>query len=232
MDPPRPMPELIDDVIAEILLRLPSDEPRCLFRASLACLLWRRLLTDAAFVRRYRRFHRTPPLLGFFFMDDEWHNNPICCFIPTTSPSPFPRTMLNCRTWAFRHISKAVLCAMARCDHSDYHRGPFLVVWVTKDPSFSKGYARVYSSRVGSWGSCASVVLGIVDPINLSHATVVGDQVYFMLQMGARILQYDLAKHHLSVIDPPEWYYEGISLVSTEDSLLGVTVIRGSNLHL
>ena len=71
MAPPPAPPELIDDAFAEILLRLPPDEPQCLFRASLVCKPWRRLLTDAAFLRRYRRFHRTPPLLGLFFVGED-----------------------------------------------------------------------------------------------------------------------------------------------------------------
>ncbi|OEL38496.1 hypothetical protein BAE44_0000485 [Dichanthelium oligosanthes] len=64
---PQP-PELLDDAVAEILLRLSPDDPRCFFRAFLVCKLWQRLPTDAAFLRQYHRFHRTPPLLGFFFV--------------------------------------------------------------------------------------------------------------------------------------------------------------------
>jgi hypothetical protein len=60
-----PVPELIDDVAAEIFPRLPPDEPEHLIRASLVCKPWLRLLTDPDFTRRYRAFHRTPPLLGF-----------------------------------------------------------------------------------------------------------------------------------------------------------------------
>ncbi|GJN24412.1 hypothetical protein PR202_gb12150 [Eleusine coracana subsp. coracana] len=58
--------ELIDDVTAEIFLRLPPDEPEHLFRASLVCKPWLRVISDPDFRRRYRAFHRTPPaLLGF-----------------------------------------------------------------------------------------------------------------------------------------------------------------------
>jgi hypothetical protein len=58
-----------DDVIAEILLRLPPH-PSFLSRASLVCNRWRRLARDPGFLRRLRAFHRTPPVLGFF------HNSP------------------------------------------------------------------------------------------------------------------------------------------------------------
>ncbi|CAL5091792.1 unnamed protein product [Urochloa decumbens] len=65
-----PPPALVDDLIGEILLRLPTDDPACLFRAALVCKPWRCLLSDDAFLRRYRAFHRTPPVLGFFHDGD------------------------------------------------------------------------------------------------------------------------------------------------------------------
>ncbi|CAN6222303.1 unnamed protein product [Urochloa humidicola] len=66
MAPPRQQPaELMDDAIAEILLRLPPDDPSCLVRASLVCKPWRRLLADPGFPHCYREFHGAPPpLLG------------------------------------------------------------------------------------------------------------------------------------------------------------------------
>ncbi|KAF0908293.1 hypothetical protein E2562_024707 [Oryza meyeriana var. granulata] len=57
--------ELMDDVVAEILLRLPPGDPSCAIRASAVSKPWHRLLADPIFLRRYRAFHRTPPLLGF-----------------------------------------------------------------------------------------------------------------------------------------------------------------------
>ncbi|KAF0929292.1 hypothetical protein E2562_019875 [Oryza meyeriana var. granulata] len=54
-----------DDLLAEILLRLPPH-PSFLSRASLVCKRWRRLIRDPGFLRRLRAFHRTPPVLGFF----------------------------------------------------------------------------------------------------------------------------------------------------------------------
>jgi hypothetical protein len=63
-----PPPDLlIDDATAEILLRLPPDDPACLVRASLVCKAWRELLSSPIFLRRYRRFHGAPPLLGFLY---------------------------------------------------------------------------------------------------------------------------------------------------------------------
>ncbi|CAL5029933.1 unnamed protein product [Urochloa decumbens] len=59
-----PPPELMDELVGEILLRLPPVEPEHLFRAALVCKPWLRILCDPAFGRRYRAFHGAPPLLG------------------------------------------------------------------------------------------------------------------------------------------------------------------------
>ncbi|KAL6861306.1 hypothetical protein ACP4OV_017006 [Aristida adscensionis] len=61
----RPPPELMDDLVEEVLLRLPPGEPASLARAALVCKRWRRLLSDPGFCRRLRELHRAPPLLGF-----------------------------------------------------------------------------------------------------------------------------------------------------------------------
>ncbi|CAL4924343.1 unnamed protein product [Urochloa decumbens] len=66
-----PAPELPpDDVIREILLRLPPH-PACFQRASLVCKHWRRLVRDPDFLRglRARHLHGAQPLLGFFDQD-------------------------------------------------------------------------------------------------------------------------------------------------------------------
>ncbi|KAL6641619.1 hypothetical protein ACP70R_019800 [Stipagrostis hirtigluma subsp. patula] len=54
-----------DDVLRDVFLRLPP-EPGHLLAASLVCRHWRLLVRDPAFLRRFRAFHRTPPVLGFF----------------------------------------------------------------------------------------------------------------------------------------------------------------------
>ncbi|KAL6647166.1 hypothetical protein ACP70R_014603 [Stipagrostis hirtigluma subsp. patula] len=59
-------PALNDDVYEQILLRFPPDEPESLVRAALVCRPWFRLVTGPRFRRRFREFHRTPPLLGVF----------------------------------------------------------------------------------------------------------------------------------------------------------------------
>ncbi|XP_048547462.1 uncharacterized protein LOC125526899 [Triticum urartu] len=85
-------PELVE----EVLLRLPPDEPACLVRASAALKPWRRILASAGFRRRYREFHGTPPVLGLIQED--------ASFLPIASlpaqpdrPRRTALTALDCR---------------------------------------------------------------------------------------------------------------------------------------
>ncbi|KAK1684081.1 hypothetical protein QYE76_044929 [Lolium multiflorum] len=82
---PPPPPPLPDELLEEILLRLPPEDPGCLFRASLVCKPWRSRLTGSAFARLYREFHGKPPLLGFFEND----KTVFCWFTPLSPTSPF-----------------------------------------------------------------------------------------------------------------------------------------------
>ncbi|KAK3140838.1 hypothetical protein QOZ80_5AG0406520 [Eleusine coracana subsp. coracana] len=93
-----PPPELMDDAVGEILLRIPSDDPTHLLRASLVCKPWRRLLTDPAFLRRYRAFHRAPPVLGFVR-----NQNHTARFIPTSSFRPRDPKRRRCQVLDCRH---------------------------------------------------------------------------------------------------------------------------------
>ncbi|KAM0889589.1 hypothetical protein ACQ4PT_027553 [Festuca glaucescens] len=87
MAPPRP---LIDDITAEILLRLPPDEPEHLFRAALVCKPWLRIICDPGFRRCYRDFHGAPPLLGFLHRRMVMQGDPPARFASTTSVPEFP----------------------------------------------------------------------------------------------------------------------------------------------
>ncbi|KAL6627471.1 hypothetical protein ACP70R_031197 [Stipagrostis hirtigluma subsp. patula] len=89
-------PELANDTIDQILLRLPPDEPECLVRASLLNKPWRKRLLDATFHHDYRKFHGAPPLLGFLqecFQGDRTRR-----FIPTTAASPFSQSAFGCHS--------------------------------------------------------------------------------------------------------------------------------------
>jgi hypothetical protein len=62
---PPPSRALPEEVVEEILLRLPPHKPACLVRASFASKPWLALLSGARFRARYREFHGAPPMLGF-----------------------------------------------------------------------------------------------------------------------------------------------------------------------
>uniref|UniRef100_A0ACD5U943 Uncharacterized protein n=1 Tax=Avena sativa TaxID=4498 RepID=A0ACD5U943_AVESA len=83
--PPAPATDEARAEEEEILLRLPPDDPGCLFRASVVCKAWRSLLTSSNFGSRYRKLHRIPPLLGFF----QNHDTVRVWFEPSSPTSPF-----------------------------------------------------------------------------------------------------------------------------------------------
>ncbi|KAL6647701.1 hypothetical protein ACP70R_015138 [Stipagrostis hirtigluma subsp. patula] len=85
-----PPPALPEELVEEILLRLPPDDPASLVRASLVCKPWRRLLSGRGFLRRYRALHRKAPMLGFVGntreVDDKWAY--LARFVPTSTFRP------------------------------------------------------------------------------------------------------------------------------------------------
>ncbi|VAI43338.1 unnamed protein product [Triticum turgidum subsp. durum] len=63
---PTPAPHLVDEILEEIFLRLPT--PADLARASTASPRFRRIITDRSFLRRHRKLY-PPPLLGLVHQD-------------------------------------------------------------------------------------------------------------------------------------------------------------------
>ncbi|CAL5091668.1 unnamed protein product [Urochloa decumbens] len=151
----RPSPELIEDAVAEILLRLLPDEPARLLRASSVCKLWRRILSDPAFPRRYRRFHRTPPpLLGFFKVVH--CPNPVPHFIPTTAPSPFPGA-----TFFYHYTWLPIDCRHGRVLLQHNRNLNNLLVWdpVTGDREELPGLPRACPCRFSGTSRLSAAVL-------------------------------------------------------------------------
>ncbi|KAM0874395.1 hypothetical protein ACQ4PT_037469 [Festuca glaucescens] len=73
----------MDEIVEEIMFRLPPDKPGNLLRASLVCKPWCRLLSGQGFRRRYSEFHQTPPMLGFLRSEPTFAE-----FVPTTDFCP------------------------------------------------------------------------------------------------------------------------------------------------
>ena len=80
-------PTLMDELVEEILLRLPSDEAAQLVCAALVCKHWCRLVTDPGFRCRFRQFLRTPSRLGLIIR----RLSPA-----TTTPPSFPPLPPSC----------------------------------------------------------------------------------------------------------------------------------------
>ncbi|KQJ81997.1 uncharacterized protein LOC100843518 [Brachypodium distachyon] len=70
---------LTDDILAEILIRVPS--PSDLARASAAYASFRRVVSSPRFLRRFHLLHHPPPPLGVFFPDGP-------AFFPALPPNP------------------------------------------------------------------------------------------------------------------------------------------------
>ncbi|CAL4889749.1 unnamed protein product [Urochloa decumbens] len=96
--PPRPPPALMDELVEEIALRIPPDDPARLLRAALVCKRWYRVLSDPGFRRRFREFHRTPPMLGFIR-----NLGPHSTFVATPSFRPNRPARWNCPAVDARH---------------------------------------------------------------------------------------------------------------------------------
>ncbi|CAD6265368.1 unnamed protein product [Miscanthus lutarioriparius] len=132
-----PPPDLIDDATAEILLRLPPEDPACLVRASLICKAWRELLSSPVFLRRYRAFHGAPPLLGF--LHNTYDEGPCARFVAaaaeaTTTTFPFSAPAFDRFDWWIvecRH-GRALLQTLER------HAFARLIVWdpITGDQQY------------------------------------------------------------------------------------------------
>ncbi|CAL5067227.1 unnamed protein product [Urochloa decumbens] len=102
-----PPPELVDDAVAEILLRVPPSDPAILARASAVCKSWRRVLSDPVFPRRYRAFHHgsPPPLLGFLRSSHHHARKAggTAMFVPVETHAPFLEPTFRCAPLDCRH---------------------------------------------------------------------------------------------------------------------------------
>ncbi|KAF8737316.1 hypothetical protein HU200_014164 [Digitaria exilis] len=242
-NPYRSPPELVDDNIDEILVRLSPEDPALLVHASTVSKSWRNTLTNCTFASRYREFHRTPPVLGIFRRDG--------ILIPTTSFLPPAVHHFNCHVLDYRHgrvllenldcgeivpdhlalvTNGAVLCAMdTGCDHLNCHDGPFRVALVGADPE-GQLHACVYSSETDEWSPHTSLdVNDDIPPEFLANAYLA-----FIDEFYNKILRYDPMEPSLSVIETPvkETCDDGVIVMREEDGGLGFTFIKANSLHL
>jgi hypothetical protein len=287
-----PPPPLVDDLIREILLRLPPDDPTCLPRASLTCKPWRCILTDPRFLRRYREFHRAPPMLGFLRNHYESHGDVpygytnVARFVPTSSFRPAAPDRRGLRAMDARHgrvllhthpfagpvsllvwdpvtdqqwalpplpvaapsqvlFNAVVLCAAAGCDHLDCRGGPFAVAYVGQHNHELFTFACLYRSEAGQWGEPAKLdgdAAATTDK-DKRPGVLVGNAAYFtcqyqltwqIMEYTERIVEYDMGRAKLSVIDlpPVDQCEPGTVLTATKDGQLGFAGLNRRSLYL
>ncbi|XP_048572569.1 uncharacterized protein LOC125552898 isoform X1 [Triticum urartu] len=134
----------------------------------------------------------------------------------------------------------AVFCTADGCDHHDCLGGPFCVLFIfsvnnvdTDDDTDDDGFtwAGIYSSETGTWGELTSLHPFWPMCFTFYSSVLVGRSLlYFMFDDGS-ILEYDLARHGLAVVDPPESdYIDQCNIMLAEDGGLGVNEVM--NLHL
>ncbi|CAL5077323.1 unnamed protein product [Urochloa decumbens] len=98
----------LDELVEEVLLHIPPDDPASLLRAALVCRRWRRLISGPAFRRRFLELHHhTPPMLGFFVGNNFLS---IADFVSTSSIRAFSRFPVKWNAIDARHGRVLLRC--------------------------------------------------------------------------------------------------------------------------
>ncbi|OEL16533.1 hypothetical protein BAE44_0022447 [Dichanthelium oligosanthes] len=253
---------MLDELVEEILLRFPPDEPASLFRAALTCKRWCGLVSAPGFRRRFRELHRSPPLLGFVYCGERDSR-----FMPTSARPPhadFPagwkvvdarhgRVLFDCFGYSRHDLIVShpitgevrrqpaplrvhgICCGWSAALLCAAAGGPFLVVFVATDSSMESTSACVYSSEAGTWSEATSIEHPM-DYVIRGRCALVGDvTAYFVMGMTERILEYDLNKQQLSFIALPSVCFDCPPyLMTMENGGLGFVVMpkKSSKLQL
>ncbi|CAL5066583.1 unnamed protein product [Urochloa decumbens] len=93
---------LLEELVEEVLLRLPPAEPASLVRAALVCKPWCRLISCRRFRRRFGELHRSPPVLGYF-CNKFWFTDSVTCFVPASPAFPPRGDQVLCHALDARH---------------------------------------------------------------------------------------------------------------------------------
>ncbi|TVU40723.1 hypothetical protein EJB05_14196, partial [Eragrostis curvula] len=241
-------PVLMEDLVEEILLRLPPDEPAHRVHAALVCKSWLRILHDSAFLRRYRsqvgallvtperqwwaldcRHHRVlifhiyelVELIVWDPITDEKHHLPLP-----------PHSDMS-------HSNGAVLCAADGCDHLNCHGGTYHVVfvWTTRHGLVVDGEhvarASMYSSETGAWSAVTSIAIENGSNVQMvKPSLVIGDTLYFSISQDddMHMLKFDLGGRTLSVIVDTPGMHGAIPMIA-EDGRLGFVAVLDDSIY-
>ncbi|XBI42394.1 hypothetical protein VPH35_126736 [Triticum aestivum] len=204
-----PPPALPDELVGEILLRIPPDDPASLLRASLVCKSWSEAVSQRWFRRSFHNLHPSPTALGavdcrhgraLFLSEDRTEE--FLVWEPITGAQqrvPIPVV------FQFGNTTAAVFCAADGCNHHDCHGGPFCVVFVfsvfDEDAETS---ACVYSSETVAWGEPTLMHNEFIVDFTYYSSVLVGRSFLYFMTCGGFILEYDLARHGLTWFDTPD----------------------------
>ncbi|XP_048574235.1 uncharacterized protein LOC125554897 [Triticum urartu] len=140
------------------------------------------------------------------------------------------------------YATAAVFCAAdGGCDHRDCFRGPFgvlLVFCVEHDGDGDGGrvtLTRLYSSETDSWDELRWIFHGLPMCFTFCSSVLVGRSLLYFMSDDGCILEYDFARHDLTVFDPPNYepIYDGrYNIMLAEDGGLGVTQEMSPHLKL
>ncbi|CAN6181000.1 unnamed protein product [Urochloa humidicola] len=128
MDPPPPPALTMDELVEEVLIRVPPDDPASLVRAALVCKRWCRTISGFSFRRRFRELHPRPPMLGYLYRRRDGTD-----FVPTSSFRPRRAIRDGWRVLDARHGRVLVLDVARLCKTMGMEMP--LIVWdpVTDD---------------------------------------------------------------------------------------------------
>ncbi|KAF7069187.1 hypothetical protein CFC21_074850 [Triticum aestivum] len=127
------------------------------------------------------------------------------------------------------HYNGAVLCAAGHTGHGDCHSCPFLVAFVFSSYRYCITSACVYSSVTGVWGEITS----IHTPDSLVDAkptALVGNTLYCLLSNEDSIIEFNLDKNSLDLIEVP--YGGNFIITLAQDGPLGFASVDRFSLHL
>ncbi|TVU40380.1 hypothetical protein EJB05_13843, partial [Eragrostis curvula] len=261
MAPPRHLlpPAMMEELIEEILLRFPPDNPAFLFRTALVCKDWRRLVSSPGFRRRLREFHGTPPMLGFFCKVERIRGESENHFMPITSSYRLPHAVIP--SWrAMDTLHGRILFY-----HADSMAFPYmdteLIVWNPIDgevrrlpnvplhmyrwnaalPYDGTTYTCVYSSEEHAWSEGINVQLDRgYDWFFRGPSAHVKDALYFnrelyisRVERTPTIIEFNLGNQQPWLISLPS-ACKGLSitLMTTKERTLRIATVLDTKLYM
>ncbi|CAL4888817.1 unnamed protein product [Urochloa decumbens] len=145
----------------------------------------------------------------------------------------FPPDFSDGGSLAYQHA--AVLRAPGDVNAGEGHSIPFLVALVGCDRAFTRTFACVYSSQTGAWGNLISTACPPEVPM-YKPSTLVGSSLYWLLGPRMAILEFDLDRQFLVVIDAPlkNCFHKELHhwITPAEDGGLGFLCQSGNNVQL